>query len=192
MRKEKDTTTGTPFVVTGIVGRGPSARVDGGWCHPWWHQAGDSGRLLVSLSLCSCVTAWDVDEKGIVCSVEWHLSRGHQCVWCYKRYYRGNIQERESFIALLKARWFKLSHKFVLKNIWCLQTHMHTHRHTCTHTHTHTHTHTNTQAQAGEPMVKHFPKILASEEKGTMKLKVMFLSGQSWLDAESDVSMWSI
>ena len=32
-------------------------------------------------------------------------------------------------------------------------------------------------------MVKHSPKILASEEKATMKLKGMFLSGKSQVDA---------
>ena len=32
-------------------------------------------------------------------------------------------------------------------------------------------------------MVKHFPKILASEKKATMKLKVIILSGKSQTDA---------
>ena len=32
-------------------------------------------------------------------------------------------------------------------------------------------------------MVKHSPKILGSEEKKTIKLKVMFLSGKSPADA---------
>ena len=32
-------------------------------------------------------------------------------------------------------------------------------------------------------MVKHSPKILASEEKANMKLKMMFLSGKSGVDA---------
>ena len=35
----------------------------------------------------------------------------------------------------------------------------------------------------GESMVKHSPKIFASEEKATMNLKVVFLRGKSGVDA---------